>query len=52
MHHTAGCGSLSTTEMAEAVRELAPRLRVPTSRWWDQFGEPYVDQHGEPVTLA
>jgi hypothetical protein len=47
--HRAGCGSLSTAEMAEAVK--APLRGAAYQPMVDQFGQPYQDQFGQAVTL-
>ncbi len=49
-YHTAHCGSLSTTEMAEAVK--APLRGAAYQPLIGPGGVPFTDQHGQAVTIA
>lgn len=50
-YHSAGCGSVASTDVAEALRDSGAYARLAADPFTDQPGRVWDDQHGQPMTL-
>jgi hypothetical protein len=51
-YHAAGCGSIASTEIAEALRDSGAYARLASQPFADANGRHWADQFGRPVTAA